>query len=230
MDSLEKYFTKEEAEILPDCTIYKKINNKTNPFIESDENGEYDLSRKHLKIQSGHRAPWSNNSIEWDEKEFFSNFVSLNKNDLTVPNLKQLEGKFILLEWNGGDFWGKSQITNCSFISFMRVYKPTDRDKEYEEWYDEGIYVCEARRKYSDLPMMFYKVSNDLYEYLTTSNFELQNYSFTDGYRDTTTWSYKWKIWIPTDCYKRYFGSTYYKMCLLRVFDRDIAYKICSFI
>ena len=230
MDSLEKYFTKEEAEILPDCTIYKKINNKTNPFIESDENGEYDLSRKHLKIQSGHRAPWSNNSIEWDEKEFFSNFVSLNKNDLTVPNLKQLEGKFILLEWNGGDFWGRSQITNCSFISFMRVYKLTDIDKEREEWYDEGIYVCEARRKYSDLPMMFYKVSNDLYEYLTTSNFELQNYSFTDGYRDTTTWSYKWKIWIPAHCYRRYFGLTYYKMCLRRVFDRDIAYKICSFI
>ena len=107
MDSLEDYFTKEEVEILTDCTIYKKINNKTNPFIESDENGEYDLSGKHLKIQSGHRAPWANNSIEWDEKEFFSNFVFLNKNDLTVPNLKQLEGKFILLEWNGGDIWGK---------------------------------------------------------------------------------------------------------------------------
>ena len=126
MDSLEKYFTKEEAEILTDCTIYKKINNKTNPFIESDENGEYDLSRKHLKICSRDLDP---------EKEYFSNFVFLDKNDLTVPNLKQLEGKFILLEWNGGDFWGKSQITNCSFISFMRVYKPTDRDKEYEEWY-----------------------------------------------------------------------------------------------
>lgn len=207
MDSLEDYFTKEEAEILPDCTIYKKINNKTNPFIESDENGEYDLSKKHLLIQSGHRAPWSNNSIEWDEKEFFSNFVFLNKNDLTVPNLKQLEGKFILLEWNGGDFWGRSQITNCSFISFMRVYKLTDRDKECEEWYDEGIYVCEAKRKYLyDVSVMFYKVSNDLYEYLTTSNFELQNYSFTDGYGDTTTWSYKWKIWIPADCYKKLFG------------------------
>ena len=111
----------------------------------------------------------------------------------------------------------------------MRVYKPTDRDKEYEEWYDEGIYA--AGRKYSyDLPAMFYKVSNNLYEYLTTSNFELQNYSFTDGYGDTTTWFYKWKIWIPTDCYKRYFGLTYCKMCLLRLFDRDIAYKICSFI
>ena len=161
----------------------------------------------------------------------FSNFVSLNKNDLTVPNLKQLEGKFILLEWNGGDFWGTSQITNCSFISFMRIYKVTDRDKENEEWFDEGIYVCEAKRKYTyDLPAMFYKVSNHIYEYLTTSNFELQNYSFTYGYGDTTTWSYKWKIWIPTDCYKRYFGSTYYKMCLRRLFDRDIAYKICSFI
>ena len=163
--------------------------------------------KKHLSIQSGHRAPWSNNSIEWDEKEFFSNFVFLNKNDLTVPNLKQLEGKFILLEWNGGDFWGRSQITNCSFISFMRVYKLTDRDKECEEWYDEGIYVCEAKRKYLyDVSVMFYKVSNDLYEYLTTSNFELQNYSFTDGYGDTTTWSYKWKIWIPADCYKKLFG------------------------
>ena len=222
MDSLEDYFTKEEAEILPQCEIIKKIDNETKPFIESDENGEYDLSRKHLKICSRDLDP---------EKEYFSNFVSLNKNDLTVPNLKQLEGKFVLLEWNGGDFWGKSQITNCSFISFMRVYKPTDRDKEYEDWFDEGIYVCEVRRKYSyDLPAMFYKVSNNLYEYLTTSNFELQNYSRTDGYGDTTTWSYKWKIWIPTDCYKRYFGSTYYKMCLLRVFDRDIAYKICSFI
>ena len=113
----------------------------------------------------------------------------------------------------------------------MRVYKPTDRDKENEEWYDEGIYVCEAKRKYLyDEHMMFYKQSNDLYEYLTTSNFELQNYSFTDGYRDTTTWSYKWKIWIPKDCYRKYFGLTYYKMCLRRVFDRDIAYKICSFI
>ena len=150
MNSLEKYFTKEEAEILTDCTIYKKINNKTPQWV--GWNSEYDLSRKHLKISSRDLDP---------EKEYFSNFVSLNKNDLTVPNLKQLEGKFILLEWNGGDFWGKSQITNCSFISFMRVYKPTDRDKEYEEWYDEGIYVCEARRKYSDLPMMFYKVNNN---------------------------------------------------------------------
>ena len=33
MNSLEKYFTKEEAEILTDCTIYKKINNKKKPFI-----------------------------------------------------------------------------------------------------------------------------------------------------------------------------------------------------
>ena len=88
----------------------------------------------------------------------------------------------------------------------MRVYKLTDRDKEHEEWYDEGVYVCEAKRKhYYDLPAMFYKVSNDYYEYLTTSNFELQNYSRTDGYGDTTTWSYQWKIWIPSDCYKRIF-------------------------
>ena len=199
MNSLEKYFTKEEAEILTDCTIYKKINNKTNPFIESDENGEYDLSRKHLRICSRDLDP---------EKEYFSNFVSLNKNDLTVPNLKQLEGKFILLEWNGGDFWGKSQITNCSFISFMRVYKPTDRDKEYEEWYDEGIYVCEAKRKYHDAPMMFYKVSNNHYEYLTTNKLtEIQNYDFSDGKGSQTTWSYQWKIWIPLEDYKRLFDS-----------------------
>jgi hypothetical protein len=89
MNSLEDYFTKEEVEILTDCTIFKKINNKTSPFIESDENGEYYLLRKHLKICSRDCDP---------EKEYFSNFVSLNKNYLTVPNLKQLEGKFILLE------------------------------------------------------------------------------------------------------------------------------------
>jgi len=198
MDLLEDYFTKEEAEILLDCEIIKKINNETTPFIESDENGEYDLSRKHLSIRSGHRAPWSNNSIEWDEKEFFSNFVSLDKNDLTPSNLKKLEGTFILLEWNG---WFDGFYVHCSHISFMRVYK--DKDKRCD-WDDDGIYVCNAKYKHLyDVPAMFYKQSNDLYQYLTTSKLtELQNYSSHDG---NITWSYQWKIWIPSDSYKKLF-------------------------
>ena len=198
MDSLEDYFTKEEVEILPQCEIIKKINNETLPFIESN-NGEYDLSRKHLLIRSGHRAPWADNSIEWDEKDFFSNFVSLDKNYLTLPNLKKLEGTFILLEWNG---WLDGFYVHCSHISFMRVYKHPDG-----EWDDEGIYVCEAKHKHLyDVPMMFYKQSNDLYQYLTTSKLtELQNYSDHDG----TGWSYQWKIWIPSDCYNKHFSSIY---------------------
>jgi len=203
MDSLEDYFTKEEAKILPQCEIIKKIDNETLPFIESN-NGEYDLSRKHLLIRSGHRAPWADNSIEWDEKEFFSNFVSLNKNDLTLPNLKKLKGTFILLEWNG---WLDGFYVHCSHISFMRVYKHSDGNID-GEWDDEGIYVCEARHKcLYDVPMMFYKQSNDLYQYLTTSKLtELQNYSDHDG---TTSWSYQWKIWIPSDCYKKHFDLMY---------------------
>ena len=200
MDSLEDYFTKEEAEILPQCEIIKKINNETVPFIESN-NGEYDLSRKHLLIRSSHRASWANNSIEWDEKEFFSNFVSLDKNDLTLPSLKKLEGTFILLEWNG---WLDGFYVHCSHISFMRVYKHPDGNID-GEWDDEGIYVCNAEKEcLYKTPVMSYKQSNIFYEYLTTSKLtELQNYSSDDG---KTTWSYQWKIWIPLDCYKRFFG------------------------
>ena len=222
MNSLEDYFTNEEAEILPDCEILKKIDNETNPYIESDENGEYDLSRKHLLIRSGHRAPWANNNIEWDEKEFFSNFVSLDKNDLTLPNLKKLEGTFILLEWNG---WFDGFYVHCSHISFMRVYK--EKDEKFDS-NDEGIYVCEAKHKHLyDVPVMYYKQSNDLYQYLTINKLtELQNYSNHDG---KTIWSYRWKIWIPSDCYERLFKKDY-KMCLSRRLDRDITNKICLFI
>ena len=221
MDSLEDYFTKEEAKILPQCEIIKKIDNETLPFIESN-NGEYDLSRKHLLIRSGHRAPWADNSIEWDEKEFFSNFVSLDKNDLTLPNLKKLEGTFILLEWNG---WFDGFYVHCSHISFMRVYK--EKDEKFDS-NDEGIYVCEAKHKHLyDVPAMFYKQSNDLYQYLTINKLtELQNYSNHDG---KTIWSYRWKIWIPSDCYNRLFKN-HYKMCFSRRLDRDITNKICLFI
>ena len=89
----------------------------------------------------------------------------------------------------------------------MRVYKHPDGNID-GEWGDEGIYVCEARHNcLYDVPMMFYKQSNDLYQYLTTSKLtELQNYSDHDG---TTSWSYQWKIWIPSDCYKKHFDLMY---------------------
>ncbi len=107
----------------------------------------------------------------------------------------------------------------------MRVYK--EKDEKFDS-NDEGIYVCEAKRKHLyDVPVMYYKQSNDLYQYLTINKLtELQNYSNHDG---KTIWSYRWKRWIPSDCYERLFKNDY-KMCLSRRLDRDITNKICLFI
>lgn len=219
MDSLEKYFTKNEAEYLPECIIYKKINDyKKNNYNEYDDdddeyNDEYDLSRKNLRI-------YDNYSEIYDPKEFFSNFVSLEKNDLTLPNLKQLEGTFILLEWKG-DFLGNSAF-DCSHISFMKVYKHPEGMNA-----GEGIHVCEARYKFLyNTPMMDHGKSNYMFEFLTPSKLtEIQRY-----YTDKVYWSYLWKIWIPSHCYKKLFSSIHYRMCLRRVFNIDIAYKISSFV
>lgn len=215
MESLKNYFTENEAEFLQYANIFKRIPKSDSEF---DTELKIDLSQKHIQMSyvfGGRYKPQIT-----DSEELFERFTPIQMEHLNFSNLRILENKFVLLEWYNPTW---NIYIDCSRISVVKILNKEDikvLDLITPEQ-EENLY---ATNSYHRPTVIFKEGPSDVVitmDKLTQS----QHYE-----KNGNKWSFQWKIWIPKDCYKRDFSSIHYKMCLRRILNTDIAYKISSFI
>lgn len=188
MNSLEDYFTKNETEFFQNVVILKRIAESDS---ELDTEIEIDLSRKNLQI-----------SYEWgdrvtDPKELFTGFMPIPKEHLHSSALRNLEGKFVLLEWFNTT-WNAlyrdcSEITvvkilNKGSIKVLNLITPEKEDNLY------------ATNSYHRPTIIFSEGPSDVVITMDKLT-QIQHYE-KNGHK----WSVQWKIWIPSECYNTLFG------------------------
>ena len=185
MDNLDDHFSHEDNEFLSFCkpTFMKRL---------AQDNGDpiNDLSPKNMNI-------WAAAERRFPD---FSDFVLLPNENITLDDLHRLQGKYIILEYDGGMLFN---ITDCSAVACMKVMKHNEVGQFYydHDVLNKGIVVTPhySESIYRDTTRSWRVMVGKDYDIFPEGEL-ITIEKLTEpskGRKNDKKHNFVWKIWVP---------------------------------